>query len=365
MKSILTLFVFFGFLFSNAQTYVYWGNHTTQSFYRSDTDGSNVVILATGQTLIRRVRVNERDQHVFWVEGAAGKLWRADLDGLNDTTILNVSNMLNLIFIDLVNDYIFFTETLDNKIQRCDLDGSNIQTVVTGVGNVQGLTIHGDNQELYWTEYDTGLIRKSNFAGTVISTVFNSGGHVLLDLDVNPSTGDLYYSDRTDNTIYMVDQSGVGPTLIANVTGDPGAVCLDLPNDKLYWIETTNGVISQSDYDGTNRVVVNNFSGETLGGLDIGHFVSTSTMETESKQNKIIAFPNPVRNLLTIDFSTPLLKTLDLVLYDVLGKKVIEKKAAVGQGQIQIDVSSLNEGCYYLKYSDSNSALPIIISSSN
>ena len=250
-------------------TYLFWGDQTTDKFFRSDIDGSNITTLAQNQNQIRRVRVNERDELVYWVEGSTGSLMQAGLDGSNPVTLFNVSNMLAVIYVDLINDYIFFTETNDGKIQRCNLDGSNITTVVTGVGNVQGLTTHGDNQNLYWTEYNTGKIKRCDFNGTNISTVFASG-NVLLDLDVDPVTGNIYFSDRTDDAIYRIDQFGSNQTLIAAVNGAPGALCLDLANEKLYWIESTLDNISESDYNGANRTIIYSSPGQNIGGLDVG-----------------------------------------------------------------------------------------------
>jgi len=271
MKKIFTLLitVLMGAAGTAQDTYLFWGDQTTDKFFRSDIDGSNIITLAQNQNQIRRVRVNERDELVYWVEGSTGSLMQANMDGSNPVTLFNVSSMLAVIYVDLINDYIFFTETNDGKIQRCNLDGSNITTVVTGVGNVQGLTTHGDNQNLYWTEYNTGKIKRCDFNGTNISTVFASG-NLLMDLDVDPATSNIYFSDRTDDAIYRIDQYGLNQTLIAAVNGDPGALCLDLANEKLYWVESTLDNISESDYNGANRTVIYSSSGQNIGGLDVG-----------------------------------------------------------------------------------------------
>lgn len=63
----------------------------------------------------------------------------------------------------------------------------------------------------------------------------------------------------------------------------------------------------------------------------------------EEEQSKLNVYPNPVSSLLNI--VTDLDSDLNFVIYDYVGKKVLEGKTLNGQ----IDVSSLNEGSYILK----------------
>jgi hypothetical protein len=54
-------------------------------------------------------------------------------------------------------------------------------------------------------------------------------------------------------------------------------------------------------------------------------------------------YPNPVKNILTIDG----LVVKDVVIYSVLGKAVLKTS-----NQKTIDVSSLSKGVYFIKVSD-------------
>ncbi|MEJ6675408.1 MAG: T9SS type A sorting domain-containing protein, partial [Polaribacter sp.] len=59
--------------------------------------------------------------------------------------------------------------------------------------------------------------------------------------------------------------------------------------------------------------------------------------------NSIIIYPNPVKNILTIDG----LVVQDVVIYSVLGKEVLKIS-----NQNRVNVSSLSKGVYFIKVSD-------------
>jgi uncharacterized protein (TIGR02145 family) len=73
-------------------------------------------------------------------------------------------------------------------------------------------------------------------------------------------------------------------------------------------------------------------------------FVRDATsLSTIDFYNSIIMYPNPVKNMLTIDG----LVVKDVVIYSVLGKAVLKMS-----NQNTIDVSSLSKGVYFIKVSD-------------
>jgi uncharacterized protein (TIGR02145 family) len=67
------------------------------------------------------------------------------------------------------------------------------------------------------------------------------------------------------------------------------------------------------------------------------------SLSTTDFSNSITIYPNPVKNLLTIDG----LVVKDVVIYSVLGKAVLKIS-----NQNTIDVSSLSKGVYFIKVSD-------------
>ena len=75
---------------------------------------------------------------------------------------------------------------------------------------------------------------------------------------------------------------------------------------------------------------------------------------------KVSAFPNPVTNILNVQYS--LIKDADVSIevYDILGSKIIEEQSSTKSNQLQnttIDVSTLDSGLYFVKINAGESAI--------
>ena len=78
-------------------------------------------------------------------------------------------------------------------------------------------------------------------------------------------------------------------------------------------------------------------------GVSVRFVRDASSLSTKDFSNSIIIYPNPVKNILTIDG----LVVQDVVIYSVLGKEVLKIS-----NLNTIDVSSLSKGVYFIKVSD-------------
>ena len=78
-------------------------------------------------------------------------------------------------------------------------------------------------------------------------------------------------------------------------------------------------------------------------GYSVRFVRDASSLSTKDFSNSIIIYPNPVKNILTIDG----LVVQDVVIYSVLGKEVVKIS-----NLNTIDVSSLSKGVYFIKVSD-------------
>ena len=78
-------------------------------------------------------------------------------------------------------------------------------------------------------------------------------------------------------------------------------------------------------------------------GFSVRFVRDATSLSTTDFSNSIIIYPNPVKNMLTIDG----LVVKDVVIYSVLGKVVLKMS-----NQNTIDVSSLSKGVYFIKVSD-------------
>lgn len=69
-------------------------------------------------------------------------------------------------------------------------------------------------------------------------------------------------------------------------------------------------------------------------------------------ENKLQLYPNPVQSLLSITFQSNDASQKTITVFNVHGKKVITKQ--VMQTQLQLDVSKLSAGIYYIQVEDAN-----------
>jgi uncharacterized protein (TIGR02145 family) len=116
--------------------------------------------------------------------------------------------------------------------------------------------------------------------------------------------------------------------------------------DALFWSSTMFD-LDNPFYWGINATS-SYFSGSHSGegktfGFSVRFVRDASSLSIIDFSNSIIIYPNPVKNMLTIDR----LVVKDVVIYSILGKEVLKIS-----NQNTIDVSSLSKGVYFIKVSD-------------
>jgi hypothetical protein len=62
-------------------------------------------------------------------------------------------------------------------------------------------------------------------------------------------------------------------------------------------------------------------------------------------------YPNPANEVLTIEVNSPYNSLLDLTILDVLGNEI--KKSTIETNQFSVDISSLQNGVYFIKIGNS------------
>ena len=90
--------------------------------------------------------------------------------------------------------------------------------------------------------------------------------------------------------------------------------------------------------------------------------VMTVGMESYDLANKVIVYPNPVREMLTVEFKDVNdISTMEVSLFDAIGKKVPLNLSRTAN-EIQFDVSHLEGGFYFMEISDGKLRTSRIIS---
>ena len=91
--------------------------------------------------------------------------------------------------------------------------------------------------------------------------------------------------------------------------------------------------------------------------LDTTELSGTSTGVTNNTFDiKFFVYPNPAKNNVTIDFISQSNKKTNLVLTDMLGKRVKEFSINTvnGVNSINLDLVDLNEGVYFINFNNNN-----------
>lgn len=79
----------------------------------------------------------------------------------------------------------------------------------------------------------------------------------------------------------------------------------------------------------------------------IGTYSPTSIDEID--ENQFALFPNPVSNLIYIRFKKELNENLEIELINLTGQQVKKQSLVMANGVLKIDISTLNQGIYFLK----------------
>ena len=77
----------------------------------------------------------------------------------------------------------------------------------------------------------------------------------------------------------------------------------------------------------------------------------TSVKETETIKNKIVIFPNPANEIITVSCSAPAKEQL-IELFNVNGQKVLSESLNNTSGKTEIDVNALSSGIYFIRISN-------------
>ncbi len=236
---------------------------------RVNDDGSGLQTVVNVGGGLRGMVVNAEAGHIYWSDVNNDVIRRADLDGSNQVDI--ITN--NLAFpsplgIDTANDQLYWSDNSLDQIGRSDLDGGNSTTIVSH-DNYSGLAIDPINGKIYWTVAHSvaGSILRADLDGSNIETVSvnypNANPHPG-SLAVDPEDGKLYWTDRGHNTVNRANIDGTGFEELyvsPSLQLDPGAITLDLFNDRVYWAHEYSDSpsrmrIMRMDLDGSNDQIV-------------------------------------------------------------------------------------------------------------
>ncbi len=281
------------------------------------------------------------------------KPWAVYVDVNNNILISDVLNWR----IRKINTSGIISTFAGNGISGYSGDGGFADT--TEIGHPIGISGNSGG-DIYFADavQPNSRIRKINTSG-IISTVagnknegYTSDGgladttELFLPYDVYVNkNGDIYISDTYNQRVRKIDNSGIIST-IAGIgylngafTGDggpatdaelsyPWGIAVDAVGN-VYFADNNNQRIRKISIPaGVDKI-------QDLSGIDI--------------------YPNPVSQLLKVNFTRLYPEQVNLTIMDITGREVLNSQRSIGNYQLSIDVSFLSSGMYFLGIKNKNS----------
>lgn len=262
------------------------------------------------QTLYQRDRGGVNDgvaydpvgRHIYWTDmGAAnlddGLIRRADFDGANQITVIPPGGTFTpkQMTIDHKNRKLYWSDREGMRVMRSNFDGSGVETlVITGQGEVErrdaarwcvGIAVDPAGGWIYWTQKGgdnagQGSIRRAHIAmprgqsaadRTDVQVLF-SGLPEPIDLDLDVAKGQLYWTDRGDNTVSraaMNPPRGFDPAartdreILVRGLREAIGLALDLKHGRMFYT-SLGGEVGTAKLDGSDaRLILTNQGGLT------------------------------------------------------------------------------------------------------
>ena len=250
-------------------------------------DGSDLTALvSTGRTLPDGLVVDAARGHLYWTNMGNpkkndGSIVRSDLDGGNVTVIVPAGATFTpkQLQLDARNGKLYWSDREGMRVMRSNLDGSRIETLVqSGESDDDrldarnwcvGIALDLDRGKIYWTQKGAdnagqGRIFRANIdllPGEVprrrsdIEVLFSDLPEPI-DLDLDPGTRVLYWTDRGDpprgNTVSRapIDQRAEPEIVVTHLMEAIGLVLY--PAGNCMFMTDLAGSVYRANLDGSD-----------------------------------------------------------------------------------------------------------------
>lgn len=261
------------------QDVLFCGTQTNNSFFSFDPNSHIINTLATGQSLIRRIRVDQNLEQVFWSSGGLNKIQKVDanLAGSNRVDVkTNITNV-STINIDAENNKVYYFLPGGFSIFQCDTNGNNNSTLISlpTSSPVLGIEIDSESNFIYWYQLTPGTrrIRRADLLTGINQITIFSSPDFLFDIKLIKEDSSILFSNRNGNRVQKINTDGTGLTTIVNEPSGPtvGTIAGDFCNNSIYYYLNNAGAglqIKKTDFQGSTPVIVLDTSFSSLSGID-------------------------------------------------------------------------------------------------
>ena len=256
-------------------------------------DGSDLEeIIAEGRKLPDGLAVDIAARHMYWtnmgnLKANDGSILRSDLDGRNMTTIVPPGSTFTpkQIQIEKKTGKLYWCDREGMRVMRANLDGSNVETLVdTSEGDPRpgpdarkwcvGIAIDAEHGKFYWTQKGSddagqGRIFRASIEIPVGQTpasrrdveMLYDGLPEPIDLDIDPTTRTLYWTDRGDpprgNTVSRAPLDSppgrrTAPEIVFTHLMEGIGLALDTKGRRMF-ITDFGGSVYSANLDGSNK----------------------------------------------------------------------------------------------------------------
>ncbi|XP_064194517.1 low-density lipoprotein receptor-related protein 8-like isoform X1 [Anguilla rostrata] len=221
-------------------------------------EGKSPYLMFTNRHEIRRIDLMKRDYTLV-------------VPMLKNAVALDVDVSTNKIYwTDLFHRKIYsaFISKASDSSQHTTLIGSSLQSP-------QGLAVDWVHKNLYWTDSARKSISVASADGKKSRVLIGTEPSEPRAIAVDPAQGFMYWSDwGVQAKIERAGMNGVDrQVLVSDSIEWPNGITLDLPNRRLYWVDSKLHLISSVDFSGAHRRVL------LSSPLQLGHPFALSVFE--------------------------------------------------------------------------------------
>ncbi|WP_396217436.1 T9SS type A sorting domain-containing protein [Flavobacterium sp.] len=306
-----------------------------QSFYRSTTGGASGGAVCGAPVL----ETGPNDNGGKWVTPLAlnnsGEVFAAyknfyKLDNnawaIQNTTPDTIgATDVELIAIDPSNNNIIFIAN-NSQLYKSEDEGLTFSLVHTSASSIVGLTVHSTNSDIVYYNTSSQVMRSLN-GGITFSAITTSGMPSI-------SRTCIAHQDNAVNSLYLGTTLGV--YYYDDIAASWSPFETGLPNVKVTDLEI--------------NYVDNNITAATYGRGVWRSPLPTILASAEFENNNFVIYPNPSSDIFNIKIGDIQLQNIEVI--DISGKILFSKNDFDNSGgEIQIDLSNVAKGVYFIKLS--------------
>jgi DNA-binding beta-propeller fold protein YncE len=264
---------------------------------------TSMAIVTRGSATPDGVAVDPRAGAVYWTNMGVpsandGFILRAALDGSSVKNVIAVGDTFTpkQLKLDVVSGELYWSDREGMRVMRAHVDGSQLETLVTTASGqaaradaanwAVGIAVDAVGGKIYWTQKGPdnggkGSIRRAGLtlpAGQDSATrtdieILFAGLPEPIDLELDLTQRQIYWTDRGDNTISRAQldpPSGVAPNarkdreVLVRNAGEAIGIALDLARGTIYY-SALDGTVSSAKLDGSEAAPLFRNQGSVTG----------------------------------------------------------------------------------------------------